>query len=873
MIPRATMRLQFHRGFTFDDAIAIVPYFDALNISHLYASPIMKARAGSMHGYDVVDPTQVNPELGGEPAFRRLVAALRQRSLGIIVDIVPNHMAVGAADNPWWLDVLQHGRASAYARFFDIDWDMDDPALRGKVLVPVLGEPYGAALAKGEISLAFNEEQGRYEARYFHHVFPIAPEEGRGMRLDEFDPATKAGRERLHELLERQNFRLAWWRIANDAINWRRFFDINELAALRVEDETVFEATHSKLFELFAEGLIDGVRIDHVDGLTDPRAYCRRLRAGFEARASQRPSQVPLRAPYMVVEKILGAGEQLPSDWGCDGTSGYDFMDQVSRLLHDPRAAEPLSKLWASVSGRPAEFAIEEETSRREILDRSFSAQFSAAVRSIYRFAEADLSTRDTARPAIRRALIEILSHMRVYRTYAAAGRASPADTLHLSHAIEAALQTCLRADRDVVRQLAAWLEGATAVGGPQDRRNEAIRRFQQLSAPLAAKAVEDTALYRYGRLLSRNDVGFDPANFANGVAAFNRQMAERAELFPHAMLATATHDHKRGEDVRARLAVLSEMPEVWEGTLQCWLHAAASLFGRVDGELAPSRGDAAILFQMLVGAWPTDLSADDRKSCAAFAERLAGWQQKALREAKLATDWTAPNEAYETAARNFLMGLFTPEWVGRIAPFARRIAPAGALNGLTQTLLKLTVPGIPDFYQGTEFWDMSLVDPDNRRPVDFAARARELEESRSIKSLAADWRDGRIKQALVRRALDVRRRWPALFADGSYIPIEAQGGAAEHVLAFARRHGDMAVLVVASRLCARLLEGEAIAVPAKSWGDTRLVATELGARQFHDVVADRPVSLGDKCLPVANILDELPVALLISDKRAAGPP
>jgi (1->4)-alpha-D-glucan 1-alpha-D-glucosylmutase len=875
MIPRATMRLQFHRGFTFDDAIAVVPYLDALNISHLYASPIMKAHADSMHGYDVVDPTEINPELGGEAAFRRLVAALRQRSLGIMVDIVPNHMAVGGADNPWWLDVLQNGRASPYARYFDIDWEPDDPDLEGKVLVPVLGVPYGAALAKGEIKLAFNEKQGRYEARYFHHVLPIAAKDARGIeKLDDFDPATEAGRQRLHELLERQYFRLAWWRIANDAINWRRFFDINELAALRIEDEAVFEATHAKLFELFAEGLIDGVRIDHVDGLTDPRSYCRRLRSRFETLASQRPPQAPPGAPYIVAEKILGAHEQLPADWGCDGTSGYDFTDQVSRVLHDPRGAEPLAKLWASVSGRPAEFVIEEESSRREILDRSFSAQLLAAVKAIHRFAVAGLSTRDTAQPAIRRALIEILAHMRVYRTYATADEASAADTLYLSHAVEGALRTCLPADRDVVRRLAAWLRGATATGGPQEQHSEAIRRFQQLSAPLAAKAVEDTASYRYGRLLSRTDVGFDPANFADGIAAFHRQTAERAALFPHAMLATATHDHKRGEDIRARLAVLSEMPEVWEDTLRRWLDAATPLFAVVDGKPAPSHGDAAILFQMLVGAWPANLSVEDRKGCGAFAERLAGWQQKALREAKLETDWTAPNEAYETAARNFLMGLFTPEWVGRVAPFAQRIAPAGALNSLTQTLLKLTVPGVPDFYQGSEFWDMSLVDPDNRRPVDFAARARALDEDGSVTSLAAHWRDGRIKQALIRQVLDARRKWPALFADGNYIPIEAQGDAAEHILAFARRHRDTAALVVTSRLCAKLLEGEEIVVPAKRWGDTRLILpAELEARQFHAVLADRTMRIGDRYLLVADILDELPVALLISGKQSVGPP
>jgi (1->4)-alpha-D-glucan 1-alpha-D-glucosylmutase len=338
--PRATMRLQFHTSFTFDDAVGIVPYLSSLNVSHLYSSPIMTARAGSMHGYDVIDPSQVNPELGGEPAFRRLVAALRQAGLGIIVDIVPNHMAVGGGDNSWWLDVLQHGRQSRYARWFDIDWEPDDPTLRGKVLLPLLGRPYWEALAKAEISLAFNPTHDRYEAQYFHHIFPIAPDDRRAVErlsLRAFDATTSNGRRRLHGLLERQHFRLAWWRTANDAINWRRFFDINELAALRLEDEEVFEPTHASLFRLFAEGLIDGVRVDHVDGLSDPGAYCRRLRARFDTLAKERPAG-SRNDPYLVVEKILGPGEELPQDWGCDGTSGYDFMDQVSAVLHDGAA-------------------------------------------------------------------------------------------------------------------------------------------------------------------------------------------------------------------------------------------------------------------------------------------------------------------------------------------------------------------------------------------------------------------------------------------------------------------------------------------------------------------------------------------------------
>ena len=441
-VPRATPRLQFHKGFTFDDGVRVVPYLAALNVSHLYSSPVLAARSGSMHGYDVIDPTHVNPELGGEAAFRRLAAALRHAGLGIIVDIVPNHMAAGG-ENRWWVDVLQHGRESRYARYFDIDWEPDERSLRGKILVPVLGRPYGDALADAEISLAFNERAGRYETRYFDHVFPIAPNHRAAidrLTLAGFDARTARGRSRLHALLQRQHFRLAWWRCAN----WRRFFGIDELVALRAEDDEVFEATHATLLRLFAEGLVDGFRVDHVDGLTDPGAYCRRLRLRLDALAPERPAGSPAGRPYLVVEKILARGEQLPVGWGCDGTSGYDFMDQISRVLHERAGAEPLAWLWASISGRPSEFESEEEACRREILDRSFSAQLGGAVAALHRLAAARVSTRDLARPAIWRALIEILAHMRIYRTYANTEMRSEADRKRLAQAVDGAKRTCL---------------------------------------------------------------------------------------------------------------------------------------------------------------------------------------------------------------------------------------------------------------------------------------------------------------------------------------------------------------------------------------------------------------------------------------------
>jgi (1->4)-alpha-D-glucan 1-alpha-D-glucosylmutase len=865
--PRATMRLQLRRDFGFADATRLVPYFASLGISHLYVSPILAARIGSKHGYDVVDPTMVSPELGGETGLRQLVAALRGAGLGIIVDIVPNHMAAGGMENPWWGDVLQHGTTSRYAKFFDIDWNSADPDLRGKVLAPFLGEPYGETLRSGAIILACDDSSASPVIRYFDDRFPIRPEDHADVAaatLDGFDPATERGRARLHHLLERQHYRLAWWRSAGDEINWRRFFDINGLVSLRVEDEDVFDATHATLLRLYREGLIDGMRVDHIDGLADPAGYSRRLRARLDALASQRPSDAPHGPAYLVVEKILGASESLPRDWGIDGTSGYDFMDDVNALLHDPAGQVPLKELWRSISGRHAEFAAEEVAARRDVLDSSFSAQLDATAASWHRIARRQLATRDVTFAAIRRALIALLTHFPVYRSYGCAER-SQAERAVFAKAVAGALHDSHPSDHHVIALLDGWLSGPAT----ESDHCGAIVQFQQLTAPLAAKAVEDTAFYRYGVLLSRNEVGADIACFSETAEVFHAQCLARHGQFPDAMLATATHDHKRGEDVRARLAVLSEMPGEWATAVHRWIELNSPHRRRNGGQM-PSPGDEAMLYQMIIGAWPTELDPADRNGLQEYAERLAAWQLKALREAKLATCWTEPNLEYEDAARSFLYSIMADRngFVSEAAHIARRIGPAGAVNGLAQTMLKLTAPGVPDFYQGSEFWDLSLVDPDNRRKVDFCRRSSALRSKENPGALAMCWRDGRVKQTLIARVLSVRSSSCDLFACGDYCPLEIEGPCAQHVVAFARIIGKTCSTTIVPRLSYRLLGNtDSSVIPASSWqGTTIRLPDQLTGLTVRNAITNAPLGPLDSTLAVDRALAEFPVALLTTE-------
>ncbi|SAK95994.1 malto-oligosyltrehalose synthase [Caballeronia fortuita] len=965
-VPRSTLRLQLHKGFTFDDAAALVDYFARLGVSHAYVSPITTATSGSTHGYDVVDHTRVNPELGGEDGLRRFVEKLRAHEMGLIVDIVPNHMGVGGSENAWWQDILEWGRHAAHARFFDVDWHSPDPALRGKVLAPFLGASYGEELQGGKIKLGYRADEGRFVIEYYSNVFPVCPvdypavfqeapelaqrfvglttqpadqpraadartalvtiaqtEGGRAAIaaiLAAHSPETLARRERLHRLLERQHYRLAWWRTAADEVNWRRFFDVSTLGGVRVERPEVFEASHALIFRLFTEGLIDGVRVDHVDGLAEPREYCQRLRARLEELSTERPEALrhDNGRTYFVVEKILARGEPLRRDWQVDGTTGYDFMNDVGALLHDPAGAEPLAALWAEITGRSARFADEALAARRKILAENLSAELDRVTRALHRIARDAQATRDFTFTSIRRAVAELVVQFPVYRIYPVSGVRSSEDEHFFAQALEAARRVLARADHVVLDQVAQWLGGKLPDEAPQPERGERPDRgrdraaergnrerdrnqaqtgqtpppssgsqrraaqtlFSQLTSPVAAKAVEDTACYRYGRLISRNEVGADPGEFALSVDTFHACNRERLNAFPHAMLCTATHDHKRGEDVRARIAALSEIPDEWAATLRQWSTLNTPLRrGSSNGQAddwAPGPAAEAMLYQTLVGCWPTTLDPGDEAGVHALAERVAGWQLKALREAKLRTSWFAPDEAYENACKDFLFDIVAPQrrdgFLRELSAFVRRIGPLGAINSFQQTLLRLTSPGVPDLYQGTELWDFSLVDPDNRRPVDYELRRKwlaEIEEQGPPSEQLANWRDGRVKLAIVRRALALRKHCESLFAQGEYLPLEVHGEHAGRVVAYARHAGSAFAIVIATRLAAPLLNvgRDVPLVDADRWGDTSIVLPEaLHSRALFDWLSpNAPKADGDR-LFLRDALGVMPVALLVEE-------
>jgi (1->4)-alpha-D-glucan 1-alpha-D-glucosylmutase len=868
IVPLATYRLQFRKEFGFDDAAALAPYLARLGVSHVYASPYLKARPGSTHGYDIVDHDRLNPELGDEAAFRRMVSAFRENGLGQVLDFVPNHMGVGGADNPLWLNVLEWGPDSVFAGWFDIDWDPDRRYLRDKVLVPFLGNQYGIELEAGRLRLEFDAEAGTFAVwAYEVHKLPICPlhyerilgsahsalerigDSFAGLpawrpqverRADDLKAALAtlarehadvreaieaaiarlngrdgdfASWQALHALIQDQHWRIAHFRVAADDINYRRFFNINDLAGLRMELPDVFEHAHRLVFRLLADGTLSGLRIDHIDGLLDPKGYLLRLREA-----------APRRDFYLVVEKILARHESLREDWPVQGTTGYEFAALVLGFLVDPAGEEKLTRIYREFTGDAVSFARIVRESKLRIMEHEMASELNVLARDASRVARQNPRTADFTRNILQRALREVIACFPVYRTYIdAADAPTDADRRDLDWALAQARRHETSVDPSVFDFVSKLLSGDLVAEPRSGFSREAVLRcamkLQQYSGPVMAKGLEDTAFYRYNRFVALNEVGGHPDEFGLGLAAFHRANRARAERWPQAMLGTSTHDTKRGEDTRARLAVLSEVPEEWATQVQIWSRLLRARRGDVEGTAPPDRNDEYLFCQLLLGTWPVEMldGEPDPTALKSYAERLSGAMVKSMREAKLHSTWAAPDTEYEEATLSFVADALDPSRAGNFfasfLPFVARIAELGARNTLIQTVLKLTLPGVPDIYQGTELWDFSLVDPDNRRPVDYASRTellsqvlRELDDDRrsAMRSYADEWRDGRFKLATIATLLAYRREHAALFEKGDYQPIDAQGTNADRICAFVRSYGNDTLLTSVARFPSR---------------------------------------------------------------------
>jgi (1->4)-alpha-D-glucan 1-alpha-D-glucosylmutase len=962
-IPRATYRLQMNRDFTFQQARAIVPYLAALGISHCYVSPLLKARPGSMHGYDIVDHSSINPEIGTPEDLDRFIDTLHQHEMGLILDIVPNHMGVMGSDNAWWLDVLENGEASAYAGFFDIDWRPLKEELHGKVLVPVLHDHYGAVLESGELKLTFSPERGAFDISYRDHRFPVNPreyprilqhstakltatlgeqnpdllelqslitafghlpprQEADSERIVERNrdkeihkrrlaelcarspeivagimdavdringtPSDPASFNELHELIKAQAFRLANWRVASDDINYRRFFDTNDLAGLRMENEAVFEATHQLVLRLVAEEKVDGLRLDHPDGLYDPGKYFERLQRGI-ATAINQPDTSAKQSRYVVIEKILTGAERLPREWPVAGTTGYDYSNLVNGLFVDPAAISRFERIYRNFIGDEIDFDDLAYRSRRLIIRVALASELNVLADQITRIALSERHTCDFTLNSLREALTEVVASFPVYRTYVNASSVSESDSRCIRIAIDAAKWRSPAADTSVFDFISEVL--LTRIGGG---RNSAYRRtviafamkFQQFTSPVMAKGLEDTAFYRYNRLISLNDVGSNLHNFGGTPAEFHAANQERLRDWPHSMLATSTHDSKRSEDVRARINVLAEIPGQWRLRLRDWRRFNRNYKSTVNNKPAPSSNDEYHLYQTLLGAWPLELVGDktEKSDWDIFAERIENYMLKAIREAKENTSWINRNASYEDAVSSFVRKLLTPgtknRFLNDFVPFQRRIARIGFWNSLSQTLLKLTSPGVPDTYQGNELWDFSMVDPDNRRPVDYTRRKRAFESIRGLsqsdanasKSFLDNPEDGRLKMFLIWKTLCLRKDRPDLFQQGEYLPLLTKGAQSNQVIAFARKFENASMIVIAPRLIASLLhERDIPPVGAEVWGDTQVVLPScLCSASYRNALTGETVnpSMNGETgtISIAEALANFTVALLVRD-------
>jgi (1->4)-alpha-D-glucan 1-alpha-D-glucosylmutase len=917
VIPQATYRLQFHRDFTFAQAKALIPYLGRLGISHVYASPFFRAAPGSTHGYDVCDHNELNPEVGTREEFEAFSAELKAHGMGLIADFVPNHMGIERALNPWWRDVLENGPSSPYAQFFDIDWQPQKRELENKVLLPILGEQYGRVLESDGFRVKFAD--GDFTLHYGEMDLPLDPrttldplrksigelaqvpvelesimtaiehlpgrdetaparitermrerqiirerlirlcEENVEVRtainaaLESFrDPAQTGRFDRLDELINAQAYRLSSWLVAGEEINYRRFFDVNTLAAIRMELPEVFEATHRLLFELIDAGHVTGLRIDHIDGLAYPREYLARLR--------ERGGP----GLYLLVEKILAADEKLRSDWRVQGTTGYEFANQVGQLLVSEKGLAEIAETYDKFLGFRLDYRLIVYRAKKLVMLSSMASEINGLGYLLNRISESHRWYRDFTVNSLTRAVREVIACFPVYRTYLDPARpADASDVRVIDRAVRLARRRNPALERTVFEFLRDVLLPPENNAHPVDEelRRTFVLKFQQCTGPVTAKGVEDTAFYGFNRLVTLNEVGGEPASTGMSAETFHRLNTNRLAEWPHTLLATSTHDTKRSEDVRARIAGLSEIPDVWQSALRRWHTMNRKHLREIDGEPAPDANEEYLLYQTLLGAWPLEGLHEGNR--AEFVRRIQDYMLKAIREAKVNSSWLEPNEAWDNAVRDFVAALLVPSSANRFpqsfAPVAERIARIGAGHALTQVILKLTSPGVPDLYQGSELWDFSLVDPDNRRSVDFARRGACLEsvETASPKELLEKWRDGRIKMFVTQRVLALRREVESLFAEGSYAAISAEGALGSRLVAFERRQGQSAAAVIVPRHVADL-EFPAV---GGAWQDTRIILPE--ERRWRNIFTGRDHPAGTAL--VSEIFTDLPFAVLQS--------
>jgi (1->4)-alpha-D-glucan 1-alpha-D-glucosylmutase len=924
-VPRSTYRLQLHAGFTFADVEKLLPYLQRLGVSDCYFSPIFLATPESTHGYDVSDYRKVDPKLGGEAGLRQVAAALKERDMSVLLDFVPNHMSVSGPLNPWWQDVLEGGSRSPYARFFDIHWNQHHARTAARILLPVLEDAYGLVLEQGKLKLDY--AKGRFLVRYGTLQFPLRPQSypalleavaasgpldkeerdtlknfateyralsahdavltpdeatARSARLRDLqkrmaafttkhsqvveqltthlaglngregDPASFAA---LDELLDAQHYRLAHWRTGAHETNYRRFFAIDTLIGLRMESPEVFHETHLLLGMLIKEGLVQGLRIDHIDGLWDPLEYLERLKL-----LAQEPGGKPC---HVVVEKILEGHEKLPATWPVHGTTGYEFPAQLAGLFTEASNEARFTDIYRAFTADETDYDKLVYEKKRWVLDEMFANAVSNLGVELADMLRGDRRWRDLTRHGLTVAIREIMAAMDVYRTYRRLDqKATPTDAETIHRAYQHARRrnaTLEGTPFELVRNLLVGDYPPAAVDADtRERFARWVLTFQQYTGAVMAKSVEDTAFYVYNRLIALNEVGGDPARFGSSVAEFHRANAERLAFAPHSLLATSTHDTKLSEDVRARLYPLSELIDDWERWLSEWRDLNAPHKTKIDGRFAPDENEEYRLYQILLGAWPLSGDVPDE----ALLARLRDHWRKADSEAKRNTSWTHPNARWLDAGDRFINAILHPTtgraFLDNFRPRAARIAHLGMVNSLAQTALKITSPGVPDIYQGNETWDFSLVDPDNRRPVDFDHRLK-LEQSlalRSPRELLRDWRDGGIKLYVTQKLLNFRREHPLLFAEGDYVPLESTGRFDRHVVAFARSHATGRIIVVVPRLTA-LLGCPPIGL---IWDDT--VVAYDSQQPWKDLLTGRTIGPG-ACLPVSELLQELPVAVL----------